>query len=367
MKNVLLLLVILIPLTAAAQSQPKPVIFDTDMAIDDWFALLYLAKSPNAELLAVTISNSGETDCKPGLVNATNLLKLARHADLPVSCGDDYPLDGYFIFPEPWRDDSNTLSGIDLGKWLEQPVTAVERAQHAVETLHAAVQNSKQPVTIIAVGPMTNIAQWLQRYPEDRKNVEELVVMGGSYQAPGNILVPKFTPGHPNRVSEWNFFIDPLATQQVLTSGLPIVMVGLDVTNTVRVTHAFADKFKSQVSGPTSQFADAILDNNRWFIDTDEYYFWDVMAAIIAMQPSLCEGPIKAVTALVESAGDTPHLQTSDLNMPTTNALGAPRRHLLAANAGAVVDNPGAEPATKVCMKTNASEVYRQFVNVLIQ
>ena len=178
----------------------KPVIYDTDMAIDDWLALLYLLKTREVDVVAVTISVSGESHCQPALDNARNLIRLAAYADIPVACGDDYPLDGYFEFPKPWQVDSDTLSEIDLGRWVEAPLSGTESDGHAVALIHRVIEDSAEPVTVVAVGPLTNIARWLERHPADRASVAELVMMGGAYAVPGNIVVPGFSdrPGrHP--------------------------------------------------------------------------------------------------------------------------------------------------------------------------
>jgi inosine-uridine nucleoside N-ribohydrolase len=357
----ILLTAVLAPLAQAG----KPVIYDTDMAIDDWLALLYLLQHEAADVVAVTIAGSGESHCQPGLDNTRNLVRLAGHVEIPVACGDDYPLDGYFVFPEPWQVDSDTLSGIDLGQWLEAPVKDSPAGSHAVDLLHRIITQSEEPVTIVAVGPLTNIAQWLERYPQDRAKVAELVMMGGSYAAPGNIVVPGFSDDNPNRVSEWNYYIDPVATRETLeAAGLEKVMVGLDVTNTVRLTHPFADAFKARVNNPVSEFVDQVFDKNRWFIDSNEYYFWDVMAAVVAVEPALCGGEQVALTALAKPAGQEPYLGSSDLSMPETTARGGTRRHLDAASAGQVV-KAEAGATTKVCLETDADRVFAGFIDTL--
>ncbi len=343
----------------------KPIIYDTDMAIDDWLALLYLAKHPDVDIVAVTISASGESHCAPGLDNVRNLLALAGHPSVPVACGDDYPLDGYFVFPEPWQVDSDTLSGIDLGRWVPELVGGSESDGHAVDLIHQVISQSPEPVTLVAVGPLTNVAQWLERYPDDRGAVAALVMMGGSYKAPGNIIVPLFTKDHPNTVSEWNFFIDPLATKETLeSSGLEKVMVGLDVTNEVRLTHAFADDFKARTRGAAAEFVDGVFDKNRWFIDSNEYYFWDVMAAMVTADLGLCVGKTIPLTAVAAAAGDSPYLGSSDQSMPATTARGTARQHLDAATAGQVVAARSG-PTTKVCLKTDAEAVFEGFTATL--
>jgi pyrimidine-specific ribonucleoside hydrolase len=350
---------------SSAAPAAKPVIFDTDMAIDDWLALLFLLKHEEADVIAVTISASGESHCQAGLDNVRNLLRLAGHRPVPVACGDDFPLDGYFVFPEPWQVDSDTLSGIDLGHWIGTPVSETTSDGHAAELIHRLVAGSEEAITLVAVGPMTNIAQWLQWYPKDRLRVAELVMMGGNFAVPGNIVVPGFSDDNPNKVSEWNYYIDPLATKETLEAdGLRKVMVGLDVTNTVRLTHPFADRFKQQVASPSSEFVDRVFDKNRWFIDSGEYYFWDVLAALVVVDANLCKGRDIPLTAMAEPAAEPPYLGSSDLSMPAMTARGQKRRHLKASTAGQVVETREGAP-TRVCLSTDSATAFDNFISTL--
>ncbi len=206
-------LVALIFISSLAQS--KPIIFDNDMAIDDWAALLYLLHHPKADVIAVTIAASGESHCKPGLTNTNALIDLSGKTQkaIPVACGDDYPLDGYFVFPDAWRKDSDTLSGVAIPA-SDRPVSE----KHAAEVIHEAISKSKEKVTLIATGPLTNIAQWLEKYPRDKSKIEQLVIMGGTVDAPGNIIVPLFTKGHPNSTAVWIFFVVPVDAVMVLAA-----------------------------------------------------------------------------------------------------------------------------------------------------
>ncbi|MFV8816303.1 nucleoside hydrolase [Haliea sp. E17] len=337
-----------------------PVIFDNDMAIDDWSTLLYLARDPEVELLAVTVAGSGEAHCAPAVANALALLQLAGAADsIPVSCGDPWPLDGYFVFPVPWQEDMDILSGVEI-----PPATRQPDGRHAVDVIHASLQASDEPVVLLATGPMTNLAQWLQRYPGDRDRVSRVVVMGGSLDAPGNIIVPKFTDGHPNTGAEWNFYIDPLAADILLRSGLPVEMVGLDVTNTVRVTAAFAADFKARADNPAADFWDQVLDRNDWFIASGEYYLWDVLAALTVVDPAtFCKGESLPLAVDHGPAGSVWEAG-SDPNMPATRWDGQPRAHLDAGGAGVVLRIPEG-PQTKVCLQTDGSAAFKRFTAVM--
>lgn len=337
-----------------------PVIFDTDMAIDDWAALLFLARHPGVDLLAVTVAGSGEAHCEPGVRNALALLDLVDpHSTVPVSCGDAYPQDGYFVFPVPWQEDMDKLSGVAV-----TPSTREGDPRHGVELLHAAIEASEQPVTILATGPLTNISQWLERYPGDSDKTARLVIMGGALEAPGNIIVPGFTDDNPNTRAEWNIYVDPLAADRVLRSDLEMELVGLDVTNHVRVTKEFARTFKARVDNPAAQFWDEVLNANDWFIDSGEYYFWDVLAALVVVdRDRFCQGERVALTSRFEVT-DEPWWPTSDRAMPATTDKGTPRRHFAAESAG-VLERREGRANTLYCQQSDADAAFRLFLDTL--
>ena len=353
----------LFTLVFAMQLSARPLIYDTDMAIDDWLALLYLAHHPESELKAITVSASGESHCEPAKINIPNLLALTPIKESPVvACGDDVPLDGYFVFPEPWQVDSDTLSGIQLKPAPEGRFPVTET--HAADLIHQQINESEDTLDIIAVGPLTNIAQWLERYPEDKEKFGTLYIMGGNWRVPGNIIVPLFTKGHPNTRAEWNIFIDPLAAHKVFTSGIDIVVVGLDVTNQVRVTHQYADEFKLRASTKSAEFVDQILDKNRWFIDSHEYYYWDVLTVIIAMNDDMCITENQAFKVDHRPAGDRPYLKTSDLTISNKRYDGKLRQHLSAEHSGRLI--PVASGHTlNFCIETKPQKAFSDFIDII--
>lgn len=344
-------------ISASTHALATDVIFDTDMAIDDWSALLLLAKHPEVNLLAVTANGVGETHCEPALKNIPALLDLAGAGDVAVACGDDYPMDGYFVFPDAWREQADTLSGVSVPE-SEREVDD----GHAVDMIHHKLIEAKDPVVIIATGSLTNIAQWLEQYPKDKSKVSRLVIMGGAFNVPGNIIVPGFTDNHPNTQSEWNMYVDGVAAQKVFAAGLPIEVVGLDVTNHVKVTKEFAQEFKQSVKTPAAKFWDAVLDDNDWFIDSGEYYFWDVLAALVVIDPKFCQGKMSPVSVTVKPSVQPGPWTNKDI--PSTTKSGAKRNHYNPANFGATRMG-GDNPPVKVCLKTDAARAFNVFTRTL--
>ena len=344
----------ILSLKAAATT---PVIFDTDMAIDDWSALLLLGNHSDVELLAVTANGAGETRCGPAMRNIPALLDLTKAGEVTVACGDDYPLDGFFAFPEPWRVQADTLSGVTIPD-SKRSISD----KHAVEVIHDTLAASEEPVVLLTTGSLTNIAQWLEKYPEDKTKISRLVIMGGSFDAPGNIIVPNFTDGHPNKWAEWNIYVDPIAADAVFQSGLAIEVVGLDVTNKVKVTTAFAKDFKQRVATPASDFWDKVLDDNDWFIDSGEYYFWDVLAALVVIDPEFCQGQLEPVY-VTHQIISKPSVWT-DNSIPKTTVTGQPRQHLAPGKSG-ITKTGGNNPPAKVCRSTNAKKAFDVFTKTL--
>jgi pyrimidine-specific ribonucleoside hydrolase len=175
--------------------------------------------------------------------------------------------------------------------------------------------------------------------------------------------VPLFTKGHPNTTAEWNIFVDPLAADKVFAAGLPIVLVGLDITNSVRVTTKVAADFKQAVKTDSAKFWDAVLDKNDWFIASNEYYFWDTLAVMIAVEPELCDGDRQSLRVDYQTTS-TPWQQTTDNSIPNKRWDGKARSHLDAKTAGNLVKDES-YPEIKVCRKTNPEKIFKEFREVL--
>jgi inosine-uridine nucleoside N-ribohydrolase len=190
-----------------------PVLIDCDPGHDDAIALLLALASPEVQLLGVTTVSGNQTLDKT-TANAIRVLEFVGRGDVPVAAGADRPLvRERFVAAHVHGD-----SGLD-GPALPPPEKAPE-PDHAVDFLAARILGSSEPVTVVPVGPLTNVGLLLARYPEVARNMREVVVMGGAI-AEGNV-----TPA-----AEFNIWADPEAAWRVFRSGLDLTMVGLDVTH----------------------------------------------------------------------------------------------------------------------------------------
>lgn len=195
------------------QLTPTPIILDCDPGHDDAVAILLAVSSPSIDLLAVTTC-FGNCSIEDATRNALRILTLAGATDVPVGRGAGDPL----VAPLELGNYVHGKSGLD-GPDMPEPAFK-ESEQSAVELMHSKISVHSEPVTMVVTGPMTNMAQLLRTHPGDAGNIAEVIFMGGSTER-GN-----HTPS-----AEFNTFADPEALQEVIDSGLPIRMVGLNLTH----------------------------------------------------------------------------------------------------------------------------------------
>jgi inosine-uridine nucleoside N-ribohydrolase len=206
---------------------PTPILIDCDPGHDDAIALLLALASPEVELLGVT-SVAGNQTLDKTTANAIRVLEFAGRGDVPVAAGADRPLVRK-QFVAAYVHGETGLDGPDLPPPQKGPV-----AQHAVEFLAEKIRSSERPVTLIAVGPLTNVALLLALYPDARP--ERIVLMGGAI-AEGNV-----TPA-----AEFNIWCDPEAAARVFNSGIDVTMIGLDVTHKALFSQAHIGRLAGRV------------------------------------------------------------------------------------------------------------------------
>lgn len=272
-----------------------PFILDTDMAPDSWAAVLFAALHPNADLLAVSVSGSGETHGKIGARNAQRLLSLAGRTDVPVGFGPPKPLKGNEHFPALMR------FVIDRMMWLKIPKADPSLPIHdSIDLISKILRESKEKVTIAAVGPQTNLASVLIKYPDLKSKIKSVYIMGGALDVPGNIK--EIAMWKANTTAEWNFFCDPLAVKTVLDSGVPVWLVPLDATNQVPVTRDFMTQLASQAKTRAGEFISSMLNLLVIKMRANEtFYLWDPITTACALDSSLAQFEKHSVGVVTEA------------------------------------------------------------------
>ena len=140
-------------------------------------------------------------------------------------------------------------------------------------------------MTLVAMGPLTNLALALQKQPGAVKKIREVIVMGGAVKVPGNVDKPFV--GIRNAVAEWNFYLDPHAAEAVFNSGAPVRLLPLDASRTLPVTPEFVERVRKAPRDQTSNLLLALLDAVEDSIEGGFYYFWDALAAVVAARPEV--------------------------------------------------------------------------------
>jgi len=197
---------------------PKQAILDMDPGIDDALAILLALRSPELKLRAIT-TVSGNVHVDKTSVNALKVLEVAGVSDIPVAKGLSKPLVRQLVTAERFH-------GVDgLGDTGLPPPKLTLDKRHATDLIIQEVEASeKREITLIATGPLTNIAASLIRSPEISEKVDQLIIMGGAYG------VTPYGFGNQTPVAEFNIYVDPEAARIVFGSGIPLTAVGLDVT-----------------------------------------------------------------------------------------------------------------------------------------
>ena len=201
-----------------ARGEPARVIIDTDPGVDDALALLLAMRSPELKIEAIT-PVAGNVPLELTLPNALRLVQIAGRTDIPVAAGARAPLMRRLV-TATYAHGENGLGGAVFPDPTTKPVP-----EPASEYIRRIVRKYPHEVTLITLGPLTNIATALNSDPDLAGLVRGLTMMGGSLSG-GNI-----TPA-----AEFNMYVDPEAARIVFQSGIPITMVGLDVTRKTSLT-----------------------------------------------------------------------------------------------------------------------------------
>jgi pyrimidine-specific ribonucleoside hydrolase len=244
------------------------IVIDCDPGHDDAMAILLALASPELELIGVTTVAGNQTLDKTTR-NALVTLEVAGRADVPVAAGADAPL----------RRELHTAAHVHGETGLDGPELPEPSAQ-AVAT-HAAdfLAEIIEPGTVLVpTAPLTNIALLLDRHPESHERIERIVWMGGAI-GEGNV-----TPA-----AEFNAFVDPEAAALVFSSGIPITMVGLDVTHKALFTRAHAERLRD--AGRAGRFVAELSDFFQAFHERsygfDGSPIHDAMAVAHVIDPTL--------------------------------------------------------------------------------
>ncbi|MEM7115007.1 MAG: nucleoside hydrolase [Chloroflexota bacterium] len=253
---------------------PKKIIIDTDPGIDDAMAILFAFNAPEIEVVGLT-AVFGNVHVDLTTQNALRLVELAGRPHLPVAQGAAKPL------ATPLMHIADFVHGADgFGNTNQPPPTIEAVDKTAVQFIIETIMDNPGEITLVPIGPLTNIALALALEPRIAQNVAEVVLMGGAATVSGNV-----TPA-----AEANIISDPHAADVVFTTDWPLTMVGLDVTNKAVMDAAYLNNLKA--SG--TKYCDFIYDISHFYrqfhldrYGIDEIAVHDASAIAYLIDPTL--------------------------------------------------------------------------------
>lgn len=267
-------------------------ILDTDPGIDDALAIALACRHADLELLGVcAVAGNAPLSCT--YPNAKNIMKLCGRSDVPVLRGHDAPLE------KPLRcgDDAHGVNGLDGYEFPDQP--ELPETEEATDFMIEMVMRYPHEVTIVAVGPFTNVAAAIQKDKRFASHVKRILVMGGA----------AFVPGNVSPVAEFNVMSDPRAAQILVDSGIDVSFIPLDITLQTRLKRQDLAKI-CENDHPVSNFLSTVLKHRfevleakgaigypmhdpltiGALIDPSLIEYVDYSMQIETMQGALCEG-----------------------------------------------------------------------------
>ena len=299
---------------------PKRIILDTDPGIDDSCAILMALASPEISVEGLSIVH-GNCSLEQGSKNALSVLELANASQIPVAKGCELPL----VQPSLLAPETHGDTGLGYAKLPEPRTKPI--VQHAIDFLIDKILSEPGEITLVAIGPLTNVAMAIRREPRIVSAVKELVIMGGAIHQEGNTTA----------LAEFNTYVDPHAAHIVYHAGMPTTLVPLDVTYHCILTSEDVNRMR-EIDSPITKFVE---DATRFYMEFhDEYQsihgcvINDPLALALTFAPELCtyrqlhvDVDISGGISMGKTIGDFYNYQKKPANMKV--ALGVKPRKFM--------------------------------------
>jgi purine nucleosidase len=322
-----------------AQGTPRRVIIDTDPGTDDAMAIILALNSPEFKVEALTVV-PGNVEAKQGLENALKIVSLAGRCDVVVAGGAQHPLNQKLITAQFWHG-KNGLADVEL-----PPSKCKADPRFGPDLIIEMVHRYPHEITLIPVGPLTNIALAVSKDPSIAFLVKDIVIMGGSISG-----------GNVNGAAEANIYNDPEAAQIVFNAGWIVTMVGSDVGERTLITRKYLAELQSS-HGPESDFIAKIADFYLTRSEKSGYSgaaMYDPLAVGIALDPTL--GTLKEMHVDVETKGDFTRGET------VANRMGSNEKNVLHGDHYEIEGVIDLKPNARVCLASDADRFLRMFVS----
>jgi purine nucleosidase len=317
---------------------PKKVIIDTDPGTDDSVAIMLALNSPELDVRALTVV-PGNVVAAQGLENALRMVSLANRCDIPVAGGAQHPLFQKLITAEFWHG-RNGLANVEL------PASKCKAdARFGPDLIIQMVHQYPHEITLLPIGPETNIALAVLKDPSIVPLVKGVIVMGGSISG-----------GNVNAAAEANIYNDPEAAQIVFQAGWPLTMAGLDVGNMTLFTRRHLAQL-AKTHGPENDF---MVQINTFLVDLSEKFgeagspMYDSLAIGAAIDPTIMK--TKAMHVDVETRGEYSRGET------VANRRNAIEKNVLHGDRYVIEGIEKVTPNVEVCTGVDSERFIQLFI-----
>jgi inosine-uridine nucleoside N-ribohydrolase len=314
------------------------VIIDTDPGVDDAMAILLALNSPELKVEALTVV-PGNVEAAQGLENALKLVSLAGRCDVLVAGGAQHPLNQKLITAQFWHG-KNGLAGVEL-----PAPTCKADPRFGPDLIIEMVHKYPHEITLIPVGPLTNIALAVSKDPGIVPLVKDIVIMGGS-----------ITGGNVNGAAEANVYNDPEAAQIVFNAGWTVTMIGSDVGERTLMTRKYVTQLQAN-HAPESDFIAKLADFYLTRSEKSGYQgaaMYDPLAVGTVIDPTLVT--LKSMHVDVETRGEFTRGET------VANRMGYNENNVLHGNHYEIDGLVPLQPNARVCVASDADRFVQLFV-----
>jgi len=332
-------IVVVVIATGAFAQSPKRVLIDTDPGVDDAMALLLALNSPELKVEAITVV-PGNVDSAQGLENALKIVSLAKRCDIPVARGARHPLNQKLITAQFWHG-TNGLAGVEL-----PPSDCKPDPHFGPDLIIEIIHKYPHEITLIPVGPLTNIALAVSKDPSIVALTKDIIIMGGS-----------ITGGNVNGAAEANIYNDPEAASIVFNAGWTVTMIGSDVGERTIITRPYLNELQS-LHGPQSDFIAKLADFYLTRSEKSGYEgaaMYDPLAVGTAIDPTLVT--LKEMHIDVETKGEFTRGET------VANRMGSNENNVLHGDHYEIEGVIELKPNAKVCMASDAPRFLKLFID----
>jgi inosine-uridine nucleoside N-ribohydrolase len=326
---------------ATLAQSPKRVIIDTDPGIDDAFAILLALNSPELKVEAISVV-PGNVEAWQGLENALKIVSLAQRCDIPVAGGAQHPLNQKLITAQFWHG-KNGLAGVEL------PASKCKAdARFSPDLIIETIHKYPHEITLIPIGPLTNIALAVSKDPSIVPLVKDVIIMGGSISG-----------GNVDGAAEANIYGDPEAASIVFNAGWTVTMIGSDVGERTLITRKYLTDLQSQ-HGPESDFVAQLADFYLTRSEKSGYAgaaMYDPLAVATAIDPTLVT--LKDMHVDVETRGEFTRGET------VANRMGSNENNVLHGDHYEIEGVIDLKPNARVCLASDAPRFLQLFISRL--